>query len=306
MNLGFRSEGETYMRALITGINGFTGRYMAAELMQHGYEVFGLGGQVECDLPNYQTVDLLDAESLKRAVSKVRPQIVVHLAAIAFVAHGNPETFYHVNLLGTRNLLEALGSLGKSPECVLLASSANVYGNTATGMLSELMSPNPANDYAVSKLAMEYMARLWMDRLPIVLARPFNYTGVGQSENFLLPKIVSHFSRRNKTIELGNLDVWRDFGDVRAVASAYRQLLGAHAAGQTINICSGKTYSLREIITIAESITGHNIDVQINPAFVRANEVRSLSGDPSLLKSLIGDWNSPPIEETLRWMLHAQ
>lgn len=293
-------------RALITGIKGFTGQYVASELEHHGYEVFGIGSLQDGSATNYYAVDLLDAEGLKKCLARIQPHVVVHLAAIAFVAHGNPDAFYQVNLLGTRNLLAALDSLEQRPACVLLASSANVYGNTAAGHLPEGTPPNPANDYAVSKLSMEYMAHLWFDRLPITIVRPFNYTGIGQSESFLLPKIVSHFLRRSQTIELGNLDVWRDFSDVRAVARAYCQLLSAKAAGQTINICSGKTYSLREIIAMAESITGHHIDIQVNPAFVRANEVRSLSGDPSLLKSLIGDWSSPPIEDTLRWMLRAQ
>ncbi|WP_137984288.1 GDP-mannose 4,6-dehydratase, partial [Pseudomonas viridiflava] len=89
---------------------------------------------------------------------------------------------------------------------------------------------------------------LWHARLPLVITRPFNYTGVGQAENFLLPKIVSHFTQRESTIELGNLDVWRDFSDVRAVTSAYRGLLEARPLGKTLNVCSGVTHSLREVI----------------------------------------------------------
>jgi GDP-6-deoxy-D-talose 4-dehydrogenase len=294
------------MRALITGINGFTGRYMADELRRAGYEVFGTGNHASSDLPGYFCADLLDTESIEQCIGEVQPDVVVHLAAIAFVAHGAPEQFYQVNLIGTRNLLAALSRQSKLPVSVLLASSANIYGNGAEGMLTEATPPNPANDYAVSKLSMEYMARLWLDKLPIVLTRPFNYTGIGQAENFLLPKIVGHFRRRAEAIELGNLDVWRDFSDVRAVVAAYRRLLEARPIGAVFNVCSGLTYSLREVLAMAQDITGHAPKVTVNPDFVRANEVRTLCGDASRLKGVIGDWQPPPLQETLRWMLTAQ
>lgn len=276
-------------RALITGINGFTGRFMANELAAQGCEVLGVGSQPS-DSPSYYQVDLADVAGLRKLLADTQPDIVVHLAALAFVGHGAADAFYQVNLIGTRNLLEAIDACGKVPDCVLLASSANVYGNASSGMLDETTQPAPANDYAVSKLAMEYMASLWHAKLPIVIARPFNYTGVGQAENFLLPKIVSHFTRKASTIELGNLDVWRDFSDVRAVVSAYRGLLEARPLGQTINVSSGVTYSLREVIDMCREITGQDIDVQVNPAFVRANEVKTLCGNNARLRALVHDW----------------
>jgi len=291
------------MKALITGIKGFTGQYLESELEAAGWEVWGIEAHEEPGVARYQTVDLADADRLRRIVGEVQPDAVVHLAAIAFVGHGDANAFYRVNLIGTRNLLAALAAAGKRPDCVLLASSANVYGNSTEGVLNESTSPNPANDYAVSKLAMEYMARLWLDRLPIVIARPFNYTGVGQTENFLLPKIVSHFRRRAEVIALGNLDVWRDFSDVRAVVRAYRRLLEVCPAGETVNICSGRARSLREVLSMAETISGHAMRVEVNPALVRANEVRILCGDSSKLKGMIGEWDTPPLEDTLKWML---
>jgi len=279
------------VKVLITGLKGFTGCYLHDELIRQGHEVVGL------------QADLTDAAALDAEMKRVQPDWVAHLAGIAFVGHGEANDFYHVNLMGTRNLLAALAGCGKRSACVLLASSANVYGNATEGVLTETTPPNPANDYAVSKLAMEHMARLWHDKLPIVITRPFNYTGVGQSESFLLPKIVAHFKNRSAEIELGNLDVWRDFSDVRAVVQAYRRLLEASPAGATVNVCSGGTHSLREALALCAHIAGHSIAVRVNPAFVRANEVRSLCGDPNRLQALIGDWETPPLEETLRWML---
>ncbi|MFK3725707.1 GDP-mannose 4,6-dehydratase [Pseudomonas monteilii] len=292
-------------RALITGLHGFTGRYMAAELKAWGYEVFGTGSQVS-DEPGYLQADLTDAAGLRAVLANVQPDVVVHLAALAFVGHGVADAFYHVNLIGTRNLLEAIAASGKRPDCVLLASSANVYGNVHEGLLDEETLPAPANDYAVSKLSMEYMARLWHDRLPIVVTRPFNYSGVGQDERFLLAKIVAHFRRRASVIELGNLDVWRDFSDVRAVVAAYRGLLDVAPVGQTINVSSGVNHSLREVIAMCEAITGHRIEVTVNPAFVRANEVKTLTGDNSRLLSLLPGWQTPALQDTLAWMLDGQ
>jgi len=289
-------------RALITGIQGFTGRYMAAELAAQGCEVVGMGSQPSEDADYYQ-VDLTDLAGLSKLLADIQPDIVVHLAALAFVGHGAAEAFYQVNLIGTRNLLEAIAACGKRPESVLLASSANVYGNASSGMLNEGTAPAPANDYAVSKLAMEYMASLWFGRLPIIVTRPFNYTGVGQADNFLLPKIVKHFREKADKIELGNLDVWRDFSDVRSLVAAYRGLLEAKPFGQFVNVSSGKTHSLREVIDMCRTITGHDLAVEVNPAFVRANEVKTLCGDNSRLKELVPGWKTPELSETLSWML---
>lgn len=289
-------------RALVTGINGFTGRYVAAELSAAGYRVFGLGAVSDSNADCYQ-VDLLNASGLKDAVNQIKPNVVVHLAAIAYVGHGDADSFYNVNLLGTRNLLQALDSSDLRIDSILLASSANIYGNGVSGQLAETTIANPANDYAVSKLAMEYMSRLWMEKLPIFITRPFNYTGVGQADNFLIPKIVKHFKERSPAIELGNIDVWRDFTDVRTLSRAYVDLLNVKPHSEIINICSGRTYSLRKVIELCEKITGHHIEIKVNPAFIRANEVKTLSGDTSKLKSFIPDWNVPPLEDTLRWML---
>ncbi|SFN62851.1 GDP-D-mannose dehydratase [Izhakiella capsodis] len=289
-------------RALITGINGFTGRYVAAELSAAGYRVFGLGSLPSTQEDHLQ-VNLLNAEELAEAIAQVKPDVVVHLAAIAFVGHGDASAFYDVNVIGTRNLLQALYDCGRPLDAVLMSSSANIYGNSVEGKLDECTPANPANDYAVSKLAMEYMAKLWVDKLPIFITRPFNYTGVGQTENFLLPKIVKHYKEKAAIIELGNIDVWRDFTDVRALIKAYVALLQARPVGETINVCSGRTYSLREAVALCEKISGHSLEIRVNPAFVRPNEVKSLCGDASKLRTIIGEWDTPPLEETLRWML---
>jgi nucleoside-diphosphate-sugar epimerase len=296
-------------RALVTGLGGFTGRYLARELAAAGYRVFGTV------LPGEETrneaggdvlaVDLCDRVALADAIASVQPDVVAHLAGIAFVGHANVDQIYRVNVAGTRNLLEALAGAAHAPSCVLLASSANVYGNASVSLIDEDVPAKPANDYAVSKLAMEYMARLWMDRLPIVIARPFNYTGVGQSEQFLLPKIVDHFRRGERRIELGNLAIARDFSDVRMVAHCYRRLLAAAPRGEVFNVCSGRSHTLASVIDMMSDIAGYRIDVHVNPAFVRANDVLTLAGDNTKLANAIGGIDPVPLVETLRWMVKA-
>jgi nucleoside-diphosphate-sugar epimerase len=289
-------------RALLTGRSGFTGRYVAAELEAAGYEVVGLAHDGDPAGEGMLRANLLDRNAMRRAIDAARADVVIHLAAISFVAHGDADEIYRTNIVGTRNLLEALAACEYKPRSVVLASSANIYGNAEVEPIDEDTPPAPANDYAVSKLAMEHMARLWMERLPITLVRPFNYTGVGQSENFLIPKIVSHFRRADKAIELGNTDVARDFSDVRDIARAYAAIVAKAPAGLAVNLCSGIAHSLEEVLAMMAKIAGYTIEVRVNPAFVRANEVQRLVGSNARLRALTGVAPSIPLEDTLRWM----
>lgn len=289
--------------ALVTGVEGFTGVYLAQELRETGYDVVGL---THDGSGSVTAVDLCDRQAMMAAIARIQPDVVIHLAAIAFVAHGDVDAIYRTNIIGTRNLLEALAANAHGPRTVLLASSANVYGNSEVELLTEAVPPAPANDYAVSKLAMEHMAALWKEKLPIIVVRPFNYTGVGQSEKFLLPKIVNHFRRRAPVIELGNIDVARDFQDVRFVANAYRRLLDADAIGQTVNVCSGRAHTLTEAVHMVEELAGYKIEIKVDPAFVRANEVAKLTGSNRKLGELIGPLDIIALRETLQWMYEAR
>jgi nucleoside-diphosphate-sugar epimerase len=221
------------------------------------------------------------------------------------VGHADDAAFYGVNVLGTLNLLAALAALPVVPTKVLLASSANVYGNCDASPITELQSPAPVNHYAMSKLAMEHMALTYADRLPIVVTRPFNYTGPGQAPQFLIPKLVSHFARKADRIELGNLHVEREFNDVRMVCDVYLRLLEEGESGQAYNVCSGQPYTLQHVIATLEQITGHRMDVQVNPAFVRANEVHRLCGSTDKLVGAVGELPAYGLPQTLRWMLEG-
>jgi nucleoside-diphosphate-sugar epimerase len=279
-------------RILLTGAAGFTGPHFTNAAKQAGYEVHPLAA------------DLTDAKSVGAAVAASSPDFVVHLAGISAVDHADEEALYRVNLFGSMNLLNALAKLPQVPR-VLLASSANVYGNVATSPIDESICPKPVNHYSISKLAMELVSATFASRLPVVIARPFNYTGLGQDMRFVIPKLIEHFNRHAVSVELGNLEVEREFNDVRTTCEAYLRLLKFGQAGQAYNVCSGRPVSLKSVIETLTRITGHNIQVSVNPNFVRPNEVRSLCGNPAKLEACIGKLQHPPLEDTLRWMLLA-
>lgn len=291
-------------RVLVTGLAGFTGRHLEPALNRAGYEVYGITRSGEPTGPRRYTAELTDQTSLLDVIEAVRPNHVIHLAAVSFVAHNKVDDIYQTNIIGTRNLLSALAtsSVASSLGTVLLASSANIYGNTEVALIDENQPTRPANDYAVSKVAMEHVAALWADSLPVTLVRPFNYTGVGQSRQFLIPKIVEAFALRSPKLELGNLDVCRDFSDVRDVVEVYTRLLTL-SPRTTLNVCSETVYSLREILAITSSLSGHALDITINPQFVRSNEVRVLRGSAARLRNLMPEWRPRSLRETLAWML---
>ena len=277
------------MRVAVTGAHGFTGRYVTHALRAASIDHLHL------------SCDLTDPAEVENAVERETFDRVIHLAGSAFVGEADWRGFYAVNQLGTFNLLDAVARIRPGTR-LILASSAQVYGPGAEGLIAEEAGTDPANHYAVSKLAMETGAKLWEKWLDIVVTRPFNYTGVGQGDQYLVPKIVDHFARRAPTIELGNTWVKRDFGDVRAVADAYVDLALADAVPALLNISTGIVTSVDEIVSLLSEISGHSIDVKTNPAFVRTNDVPVLGGDNKRLRNALPQWRSYELQDTLAWM----
>jgi nucleoside-diphosphate-sugar epimerase len=288
-------------KVLLTGAAGFTGRYLRKALEERGHSVVPL--QVEGPNP----YDLADLAVTEAVVRDAQADAVVHLAALSFVGLDNPEEFYRVNVFGTLNLLQALAELNRPPERILIASSGNVYGTPDLEVLDESVCPAPVNHYANSKLAMEHIVRSnWFNRLPIVITRPFNYTGPGQANHFVIPKIVRHFRDRAPFIELGNLNVFRDFSDVEDVVAAYVALLECDARSEVVNICSGQGIALLDVIRIMNQLAGYEIEVRVNPEFVRENEVPRLVGSDAKLRSLVKLPAPRPFAETLKRMYEAR
>jgi GDP-6-deoxy-D-talose 4-dehydrogenase len=294
-------------RVLITGANGFSGPYVTAALSARGHEVYGLSKAdtqtTVAGVARWYFADLMDYAALTEVIAEVQPEYIVHLAAISFVPHARISEIYQTNIIGTRNLLEAL-SVNCETKSAVIVSSAHVYGNRVGGALDESTPPDPHSDYALSKLACEHLARMYIDRVPSIVVRPFNYTGRGQETQFIIPKIVHHIRSKQSRIELGNISVARDFSDVRFFAESVAELLpNPNAIGEIVNVCSGKAYTLTYILDLVKKISGREIEVIPNPAFFRVNDVMRLWGDPTKLRKLVGELDSPSIGETLRWML---
>jgi GDP-6-deoxy-D-talose 4-dehydrogenase len=282
---------------LVTGARGFTGIHITELAKNQGIKVFALQS------------NLNDEKSLNDEIAQISPDFVAHLAGISFVASKDHEAFYRVHALGTSNLLQALSKIETAPKKILLASSATVYGNSGNHLSTEDQALTPIDHYATSKVAMEDMAKTFFNRLPIVIARPFNYTGPGQKGNFLIPKLIDHFAHHKPYIELGNLNIEREFNDVSTICDAYLKLLNLGKANEIYNVCSGQARSLQFVIDTLKKITGHDIEIRINPDFVRESEVHRMVGNPEKLNALLAAQGLalkvPALEDTLQKMLSA-
>lgn len=288
MNLDSR-----FNKVLITGLKGFTGQYLKKDLELDQMNVIGL------------KANLTDREAVISEVLELNPHYVVHLAGMSFAESEDILSMYSVNVSGTMNLLDGLSQLKKAPKKVILASSATVYGNVSDSVLSERISPKPISHYGCSKLSMEYMSQNYKDKFPIIITRPFNYTGIGHAEKFLVPKIIKAYQNKKTIIELGNLNVSREFNDVRDISKIYRDLLLKQIHPQVVNLCSGRAVSIATIIELMNSIAGFNVKVVVNPSYIRPNEIKDLSGDTYRLESLVQPEFGYSIKETLRWMYES-
>lgn len=290
-------------KILITGIDSFTGAHLSSYLEKLGYDVYGTSLS-KSDLKKYKC-DITLKSDITDVLDKVKPDYLIHLSGISFAAHGNNEDFYKINTIGTTNILDAFLELGQNPQKIILASSATIYGNQGLEVLDESLCPKPANHYGASKYAMECLSTGYFDKLPIIITRPFNYTGVGQAEHFLIPKIIKHYKENKQVIELGNLHVSREFNDVEYVCEVYKRLIECDVKSEIVNICSNNGIKLLDVIDIMNKLSGYEIKVDVNPAFVRKDEIKSLTGSNIKLLKLIGILEQISFEDTLRGMLEA-
>ena len=288
-------------KIFITGIEGFTGKYLEKYFLEQGFLVYGSSLKAS-ESSNYFNCDVLNENVIFDILNELKPDYIIHLAAISFVAENDQKKTYEVNIFGTLNLLSAIEKLDYTPEKILIASSAAVYGNVE-GALDESMCPKPVNHYGNSKLVMENMIKQYYDKLNIIVVRPFNYTGVGQMDHFLIPKIVSHYRQSKENIELGNIDVYREFNSVYFVVRCYSKLLFSELKSEVFNVCTGREINIKTILNVMNAVAGYSIKFEINPKFVRNNEIKELKGSPKKLVNSIGDFTREfTLEDILKEM----
>jgi GDP-4-dehydro-6-deoxy-D-mannose reductase len=264
------------------------------------------------DVP--QALDLRDPEAAAALVKETAPDAVIHLAAQSWVpdAFRDPELTLQVNVLGTLNLLQALRRTGFSGRMVFV-STGDVYGGVPDDALPirEDRLPAPRNPYAVSKLAAEALCYQWSvtEGMEITIARAFNHIGPRQSERFVVSDFARQIAeiklgRRQPTVSVGDIDVTRDFTDVRDVVRAYFALLRDGRSGEIYNICSGREQSIRALLHRLAAIAGVGISIQQDPSRLRKSEQRRVVGDPTKMHGATGWQSTTELDESLTSILH--
>lgn len=293
-------------RILVTGAEGFIGKYLLDELENRGVEYLATDVISEeiVQKGNYRKVSLLHKEEIRKVVRDYQPDVVVHLAAIALVTHENIPEIYEVNVCGTENLLSVLAEEQKNKTRVVLMSTAGVYGNQDAEFYDESLPYKPSNHYSFSKMITEYLSKEYEELLDIKIVRPFNIIGTGQKETFLIPKLVKYFAERVDRIPLGNISSIRDYISVEYCAFVIAELsLRDQVNFKELNICSGIGHSGEDAVRFLETYTGHVPEIDITQTFVRKNEVWRLVGDPTRLHSFVGKDRGNTFEEILVNML---
>lgn len=293
------------MRIAVTGAGGFVGPWVIRDVAAHGHEAVG-------DRPG---PDVTDAAAVAAWLDAARPDAVVHLASESSPrrAAADPERALAINVGGTRNLLDAAIAMEHRP-IVLIAGSVEVYGAPEHLPLTEDAPLHAASPYSLSKVGQEAAGLdAWARHsLPVVVSRSFHHTGPGQLPHFAVPGIAGRVAAvaagLSDTLTTGNLDVARDFLDVRDVARAYRLLLEGVAAGRVpggtvVNVCSGRSVSIRTIVEILCRLAGVVVAPVTDPSLVRMGEPPEIRGDPSRLVALTGWAPSISLEETLAGVL---
>ena len=311
------------MRVLVTGVSGFVGGHLAELLIAEGDLVVGLSASGkwpvrlahlarDVRIERCNLADVAEAE-LADLIARKQPEAVYHLAAQANpqASVSDPRGTWALNLGGTLNLLEAIKLSGQKPRVVLVGSGV-CYGNPEPRFMpvSETCPLRPNNPYSASKAAADLLGiqHFLSHGTLVVMARPFNHAGPRQSSSYVLSALARQVAeveaRIKPRVEVGNLDIIRDFTDVRDVVRGYRLLAEKGAPGEIYNLGTGRGTKLADALNTLAGLAGRPVEVFVDPARVRPVDQPLLVADPSKLRAATGWEPRLSIEQTLADMLN--
>lgn len=298
-------------KIVITGFGGFVASYFLDYLFEYHpeYEVYGIDNkEINPDFLNdykirmnvtYYKLDLMNANALNSLFELIKPDYVLHLAALSSVAYSwqFPEACFINNCNIFLNLIQAVRN--HSPECrVLSVGSSEEYGNVGLSDLPirESLRLNPVNPYAIARVSQELLSKTYVDSfgMQIIMTRSFNHIGPRQDDRFVIPSFVKRILDIKKqmttigTIETGDLSIKRDFVDVRDVVDAYYKLLISGSVGEVYNICSGTGIQLSDVVKMIADELDVNVITKTNPQYVRPNDNMEMIGDPNKIETELG------------------
>lgn len=303
------------MNVLVTGVNGFVGPYLVSEIKKYFgneniriygtyYEDKHLDGLSDIALYN---LNILDKRNVYEVIKNIKPDYVFHLAAQSSVAMSwrEPQLTFDINVNGTINLLSAVKAINERCK-ILIVGSSDEYGNIQYLPIDEEHSLNPQSPYAVSKVSQEMIARIYTKAydMNIIMTRSFNHIGPSQEPTFVISdwaKQVADIERglKEPVINVGNIQVRRDFTDVRDIVNAYVKLIDKGEIGEVYNVGSGNMYKLEDILKSILTYTSKDIEIRVNNDKIRPIENEEIQCDNSKIREHI-DWNiSYKIEDIL-------
>ncbi len=293
----------------ITGVSGFVGRYLVSHIQKEDGSacIYGAGKRPDCNLPiNYFQIDLKEQSKVALLLKEVQPDFIVHLASMSSIQESwnNPQECFENNAKIILNILTAVKD-NKLQSRILSVGSVEEYGSYPESEmpLKENYPLNPMNPYAVTKVFQENICKIYADYfgLDIVMTRSFNHYGVGQSDKFFIASMIKQLleikHEGKSSLEVGNIDVKRDFIDVRDAADIYFRLLLKGKKGEIYNVCSGTPVSLREVIKSCCRFLIIDPEIRVDVKRIRPSDIQIIYGDNTKLKKETG-WNQKYSLET--------
>lgn len=271
----------------------------------------GEGSALPSEVDFYKT-DLMQADEVKKLIGQIQPDIIVNLAAISSVgaSWNMPQTTMAINVIGALNIMEAARKSEQKPRILFVGSSEEYV--ISENPLDENTQLNANNPYGISKVTQEQLAKLYREQygLKIYYVRPFNHTGIGQRDTFVLPSFCKQVAEIDKSgkdgkIQVGNLKVKRDFSHVKDVVRAYRMIVESDNCNQIYNVGSGNAYSLEDMLTYIIGLSDQNIEIEVDQNRIRPTDQPVICCDRSLIGKELGWEPQYNVYDALREMYES-